>query len=43
MMDDAITHRAAVDDEADETGLSDAELQPSLLHERVMEEHPRAK
>lgn len=35
--DDAISHRAMIDDEADETGWTENELQPSPMFEKMKE------
>lgn len=42
-MDDAISHRAMVDDEAEETGWSEEELQPSPMLTRIREQQADRK
>lgn len=41
--DNAISHRAMIDDEADETGWSEEELQPSPMLTRMLEDARHAK
>ena len=39
MMDDAIAHRAHIDDVMEETGLDENDIQGSLLYERTTKQH----